>query len=490
MPVWPKLHLFAPPELFAADPEYLTAPMPKVLWIELTSKCPFDCVFCTRRVRFGAGKNLDFQVYEKLIRELDAPDFIGLNYSGESIYYPRLLEAIALAKATGAYTEIVTAFSTISSSLLREMIESGLDRLAISLHTLDPNQYQKIYRLGSVEQLKRRIDEFLEIKSALGQQTPRLDFCFVAMQENLNQLPAIAEYAKEVGVPEIFIHPIIGRHLIPKDFSIELSANQLRDGFKDALRKTISQVRESHSDLALTVLNPDLEMNPQLGHAPAYYAPKLPTPARIHTCDQSPFESVHILAGGNVVVCEVLDEISLGNLHQQSLRDIWQGEPYQAFRRKYFSDASPACRSCVWKIAYLPQFWTTRIVVADGMSPQLLRGWHAHEASGIIWSKKQAMLALKNPKSQKQVRIKGLLPPSPNIGTSSITVTVNRRIAGEIRNESADFSTFDTRITLQDPAEYLYVALDAARLYRPSLHGSSTDSRDLGFALQSVEVCG
>ncbi len=486
--MWPKFDLVRSAENFAANPDYVTAPMPKVLWIELTSKCPFDCVFCTRKVRFGTGRNLDFEVYRRLIAELDSPDFIGLNYSGESIYYPHLLEAIALAKSTGAYTEVVTAFSTISPVLLRGLIESGIDRVAISLHTLDPGQYKEIYRLGSVDLLRQRVNDFLEIKAALGLQNPRLDFCFVAMKDNLDQLPAIADYATLVGVPEIFIHPIIVRHLIPHDFSTELAGNQLRHGFKDALRKTIASVRESHPELPLTVLNPDLDPHPQLNHTPGYFAPPLPAHARIHSCDQSPFESVHILAGGNVVVCEVLDEVSLGNLNHQSLREIWHGESYQVFRKKYASDAGPECRGCVWKIAYLPQSWTSKIAVADGMTPQLIRGWHAHEGTGLIWSKKQALLALKDHKSGKRVRIRGVLPNAPGISMNSVAVSVNREAAGELRNHSQDFASFDVTLTLPQPAEYIYVAFDAAHLHRPSLHGPSTDSRDLGFALQSIEV--
>ena len=104
------------------DPEYLTAPTPKILWIELTSKCPFDCIFCTRRTRFGAGRHLDFEIFRRVIGELESPEFIGLNYSGESTHYPRLVESIELAAATGASTEVVSAFSTISPAVLRALV--------------------------------------------------------------------------------------------------------------------------------------------------------------------------------------------------------------------------------------------------------------------------------------------------------------------------------------------------------------------------------
>jgi hypothetical protein len=33
------------------------------------------------------------------------------------------------------------------------------------------------------------------------------------------------------------------------------------------------------------------------------------------------------------------------------------------------------------------------------------------------------------------------------------------------------------------------VEFEAAHVHRPSLHGPSADARDLGFALQRIEVC-
>ncbi len=492
LPLWNRnssAALAPPADPFNVDADYLTAPCPKILWIELTSKCPFDCIFCTRRVRFGTGRNLDFEVYRRLIGELESPDFIGLNYSGESIHYPRLLEAIELAVSTGASTELVTAFSTVSKPLLERIVASGLDRLAVSLHTMDAAQYKEIYRFGSLDLLTQRVHDFVEIKSALGVQKPRLDFCFVAMKGNLDQLLPVVDYAETLGVAEVSIHPIIGRHLIPQDFSNELASNRLRDEFKDSLRNTLASVQAAHPGFTLNVLNPDLDPHPRLSHTPRYFSRPLPAGARIHSCDQSPFESVHILASGNVVVCEVHDEVSLGNLHEQSLRDIWHGETYREFRRKYVNASVPECRNCVWKLAYVPSPWTSSIVVADGMRSQFLRGWHGHEGSGVLWSKKQGIVVLRNPQSNNRIRIAGILPAAPASRINRLAVMCNGVAIGEIRNDSREPIDFDTIFTLAGGSADLYLTLSTEFLYRPSLHSSSSDSRDLGIGLRRIEVC-
>ncbi len=476
-------------QLFTPDPACITALLPKVLWIELTSKCPYDCIFCSRNARFGSGRHMDFELYKSIIRDLESPDVIRLNYSGESLYHPRLLEAIELAAGTGAVTELVTAFSSISPQLLKGLVESRLGRLAVSLHTMDGNQYQQIYRFSSLDQLKQRIDEFLVLRRAKGSDSPGLDFCFVALRQNLAQLSRVAAYAKEVGVHEIFIHPIIGRHVIPFEFPQELAGTKLVDSFKAHLRNAVAQAQAQYPEIALTILNADIEPNPSLSHVPRYFGPALPPGARIHSCDQNPWETVHILAGGDIVVCEVHDEISLGNLHRQTLREIWQGERYAEFRKNYSAGSISLCRQCPWKTAYLPTAWKSVFHAAEGASPQLLRGWYAEEKNDIVWSKRESLAVLKNIPRGRRIRIAGILPHSLKTGRNVLEVGCNGASLGRITNRGGSFLSFDSRFAVNQPsAPLLYLKFATQVLFRPSATGLSSDTRDLGFALSRVEV--
>src|SRR6266404_500678 len=91
---------------------------PRILWVELTSKCPFDCIFCSRQLRRGAGQHLPFDVYSSLLDSLVDPRKFILNYSGESTVYPDLIPAIRQARATGAFVELVSALASAPESLL------------------------------------------------------------------------------------------------------------------------------------------------------------------------------------------------------------------------------------------------------------------------------------------------------------------------------------------------------------------------------------
>ena len=474
--------------LFGLDPDLAACSMPRILCVELTSTCPNDCIFCTRRERFGAGRHMDFALYERLIAELDAPDAILLNCFGESFHYPRLLDAISLAVKTGAATRLFTTLPPIKSALLDGILKSGLDELTVSLHTMDSAQYPAIYGSGSLDGLKRRVEEFLARRAALRVTKPRLDFCFVAMQGNLDQMRAVADFARGAGARELTVNPVCGHGLPPAMFARELSGVRLTESFREDLRRAASEVRQACPGLAVNVSNPDVEPCPQLGESPSNFPAPLPEGARIHSCFQSPFESVCVAAGGDVVPCGLFPQIPLGSLLDRSLREIWRGERFRQFRGRYALDPHPACRACIWKLAFAPHALRRRISIAEGMSAQLLRGWHGHEGTALLWSRRNALAVLSNAGRFGHVAVEGILPAGPGGAANSLRLSCNGVTIGEVRNETGAFLPFDVRLRLPEAWEQIYIEFTTAHLYRPSLHGASADSRDLGAGIQRIEA--
>src|SRR4030095_16073789 len=207
---------------------------------------------------------MDFRLLQALIGQLDRPEIIRLNYSGESTHYPQLEEAVLLAKSTGAITELVSAFASISQSTLLSLVDSGLDRLSLSVHTLDANQYQEIYRHGCLESLKSRVQELRHLKQQRGTELPKLDFAFVAMERNLSQLLPVASYARDTGVTQIFVHPVIRRDPVPEPFSEELSDNRLREQFRQDLIQSVASAQQKHPEIIFPFCNPQVHRERQL----------------------------------------------------------------------------------------------------------------------------------------------------------------------------------------------------------------------------------
>ncbi len=434
---------------------------------------------------------MDFDLFKSVIGQLDAPEIIRLNYSGESIHYPQLGEAIRLARATGAATELVTALASASDRILHEIVASGLDRLTVSLHAAEAGAFARIYRFSSLDAMRSRIEKLITLKQRLRAATPRLDLAFVAMAANLNQLPEVAAWAGEIGASGISVHPVLKRDPVEADFSGETSCGRITGAFRTALRDAIARAEASAPAVRIAVANPDFEETRALGGEPQACPGSLPAGARIAGCEQNPWETAHILAGGDVVACEVHDQRPLGNLAVQSLAEIWRGVMYSRFRRDYVVGRSAACANCPWKLAYLPAPLEPVIEPGRNGAAQLLRGWHEDEGQPIRWSKRDALLVLRRPYGGAAVRIRGILPAG-NGSPNELTVTAGGRFLGIVGNDTRAAKPFDSTFRLPQPAEdVLYVGLKTSGIFRPWLQASQTgpvDERALGFALQRAEA--
>jgi MoaA/NifB/PqqE/SkfB family radical SAM enzyme/GT2 family glycosyltransferase len=442
---------------------------PRILWVELTSKCPFDCVFCSRKSRRGAGEHMPFALFESLVGQLSDPRKFLLNYSGESTVYPDLIRAIRLARSTGAAVELVSALANAPDSLLEELAGSGLTRLTVSVHAAGAAAFTEIYRHSSLAALRSRLSGFVEL-SARVEQPPVIDLAFVAMPHNLGELNGVAAMAAALDLRALSIFPLIRRDPIPLALPGDLKPADLQHAVAD--------VAARFPELSFTVCNPMFTgASAALGENPAACPGDLPAGAVIHSCEQNPWETAHVLSNGDVVACEVHDKTPLGNLARQSLLEVWNGELYRRFRAAYRTGELPECRSCVWKTAYIPGRLRSDIVASRGRNAQLWHGWHEPDGGPHIWSSQQAVAILQPRPGSRILHLNGTLPPGPPGRSNELTVCCNGVERGAIANSSPEPLHFG--IDLPAPPDSPW----KLEFRTAHVHHSAGDSRDLGFAL-------
>ena len=73
-----------------------------------------------------------------------------------------------------------------------------------------------------------------------------------------------------------------------------------------------------------------------------------------------PWNAAYLLANGDVLAC-CIPGLKMGNLHEQSMEAIWNGEAYRELRRTVNSDERPStCRACPFnreinnRLSYMP----------------------------------------------------------------------------------------------------------------------------------------
>jgi len=124
---------------------------PLHLDIGITNVCNLECTFCARTVllnedKFRGPAHMDFELFKKIIDEaVEIGTFsINLNLLNEPLTNPELVKMIKYAKARG----IVDVHFHSHGGLLTEkksieLLDSGLDKLLISIDTPNKEKYEK-----------------------------------------------------------------------------------------------------------------------------------------------------------------------------------------------------------------------------------------------------------------------------------------------------------------------------------------------------------
>jgi radical SAM protein with 4Fe4S-binding SPASM domain len=273
---------------------------------------------------------------------------------------------------------------------------------------------------------------------------------------------------------------VIRRDPIEETFDDELEAGTLRPPFVALVNAAIAKVRAAHPLLIVESSTPELESERAITVNPAYHPGPLPPGAIIHSCDQDPWETVHVLANGDVVVCEQRDQVVLGNLRSHTLAQIWRSPDYMKFRSDYVAARDKHCIACPYKKAALPARLPTRFEAPDIGRTSLMDGWFADDGGDIAWSRCRAFLELSG-RGRGSLLLRGYLP-AVRRGRNKL----------EIRVDGASFATVSNRDTplLEFRIERPFVAdgkvrveFDTALEYCPAEQSGSEDSRKLGFAL-------
>ncbi|MCX5681905.1 MAG: radical SAM/SPASM domain-containing protein [Candidatus Omnitrophica bacterium] len=112
---------------------------------------------------------------------LCAFNFAGL---GEPTLYPRLFEVIRYAKEKGVIdVNMHTNGTRLSPDFSRQLIESGLDRLIISLDSADKERYEKIRVGAKFEKVYAAVEDLIRQRNAYPKTRLHIKANFIEMDE-------------------------------------------------------------------------------------------------------------------------------------------------------------------------------------------------------------------------------------------------------------------------------------------------------------------
>ena len=128
------------------------------LRISLTDRCNFRCVYCMPAVGMQFTPRPELLTSDELllvVRAAAAAGFQKLRLTGgEPTLRPDLVELVAAMKAVPGIEHIAMTTNALRlAKLAQPLKDAGLDRVNISIDTLDPQKFRQITRGGKLEMI-------------------------------------------------------------------------------------------------------------------------------------------------------------------------------------------------------------------------------------------------------------------------------------------------------------------------------------------------
>jgi len=289
--------------------------MPVSISIEPTTSCNLRCPECPSGLRAFTRPTgmMKKELFESVVNQL-APSlsYLIFYFQGEPYLHPHLLEMVRFAAQRKIYTATSTNAHYLNEEASKETVQSGLDRLIISLDGTTQETYQS-YRIGGkLDKVMEGTKNILRWKKELKSTTPHVIFQFLVVRHNEHQIEEVKNLAKNLGVDEV-----------------KLKTAQIYDF-------------ENGSDL--------IPVNQKYSRYERNQSGKYSIKNEwLNECWKM-WHSCVVTWDGKVVPC-CFDKDAryvLGDLNHNTFKEIWKGGQYHQFRESLFTSRSEIemCRNC------------------------------------------------------------------------------------------------------------------------------------------------
>jgi radical SAM protein with 4Fe4S-binding SPASM domain len=172
---------------------------------------------------------------------------------------------------------------------------------------------------------------------------PRVSLWLTGLKETLAQLPAFVRLAHDIGVPEVYLQRLV---YFPAGQGLARPQSSLFERIDKEESRLIHEAEALAHNLGLRF---DASGGTEPG---ASLKPK--STDRPWSLCRRPWTLMYFTAHGRAMPCCIApfsmrgyDSFTLGDATQQTVREIWNGNDYQQFRRALMSDDPPKpCANC------------------------------------------------------------------------------------------------------------------------------------------------
>ena len=227
------------------------------LRISVTDRCNLRCTYCMPEAGIGLKSHADILPYEKIVLIAAAAAKMGIDKirltGGEPLVRKNIVFLVRELKGVPGVSEVsMTSNGTLLDLLAEELKQAGLDRLNISLDTLDAGKYRQITRNGDIE----KVFAGIHAASRAGFRATKINMVLIP-GFNGSEVEAMKKFCRENGLHLQRIHhySLYDHETVKKELAAERplschACNRLRLTADGKLKPCLFSDREFAVDFA------------------------------------------------------------------------------------------------------------------------------------------------------------------------------------------------------------------------------------------------
>lgn len=287
---------------------YFPPRKPLILMIEPTNFCNFNCPLCDR----GAGKLnrpegfMSPSQFESLIAAAGNNLKLALLWNqGEPLLNKNFTQMVRAAKKRGIFC-VVSTNGSLLDKFARDIVDSGLDELIVSLDGAKAETFNLYRRGGDFRSIIEGVKKVVRLRS--GKSTPLISLQFLLLKHNTAEIADFKKLAADIGADRV-------------------------------LWKTVQVANTEEAE----------EYLPQESRFSRYSDKKRLKLRRVRKGCWRILYSAVIDWNGNMVPCcfDKDENFLLGNVFTDGFDQVWRGEKFARFRARLAQGKPPAiCSNC------------------------------------------------------------------------------------------------------------------------------------------------
>jgi MoaA/NifB/PqqE/SkfB family radical SAM enzyme len=318
---------------------------PVCLYLETTNRCNLLCTTCPRTYAdLEPEADMSWELFTRIVDQVPNIARVVLHGVGEPMLVKELPRMVRYLKERGAYVLFNTNGTVLTARKGRELCGTGLDELRVSLDAADAKTFLVIRGKDYFNRIVRNVRAFTEMQRREGITRPRVSLWLTGLKETITQLPDFVRLAHDIGVGEAYLQRLVY-------FDREATGLARPD---QALFERLTLEEQGYLDAAAELARTlGIRFNAS-GATEAGESLVRKTGSNPWSLCRRPWAVMYFTANGRALPCCIApfsqrgyENYTLGAATQETLREIWNGPAYQAFRAALHSDVPPkACASC------------------------------------------------------------------------------------------------------------------------------------------------